>query len=376
MDSHETSADQIEESSYQGNLYKRMEQFRRQGILCDTTLLVEGLEFPAHRNVLAASSAYFLGLFTSDMKERRQCEVRLEGFKSSVMEALLNFIYTGEVEITQENVKELVFSGDYLLIDDLKRKGSVFLQGTLSPFNCLSIREFSEKYDCQELLYKSENFILQNFVAVSKSEEFLYLELSDIEKLISLDDLVIESEEQVYEAVLSWVKHDEANRKKGFPHLLSKVRIGCISKYYLAEHVETEELVAGNLVCTTLLYQAMKSYALFWQQGRSIQNPIIKPRKCLDSSVDAIITIWGPGDELRSSTQCYVPSVNQWYSLAPMLIPRFSHGAVACEGFIYTVGGVSLNGHLSSMERYDYRSVHGCQNKHLFIAGDQRSPQS
>lgn len=146
------------------------------------------------------------------------------------------------------------------------------------------------------------------------------------------------------------------NRKNDFPLLLSKVRLGCMSKYYIAGYVETEELVTDNLECTKLLYEAMKSYALFGPQGHQ-DSDICKLRRCLDSNVDAIVTIWGPGDELRSSTQCYVPSVNQWYNLAPMLIPRFSHGAVACEGFIYTVGGVSLNGHLSSMERYDYRLV-------------------
>lgn len=340
--------------SYQGNLYKRMDEFRRQGVLCDTILVVDGQEFPAHKNILAASSAYFLGLFTSDMKERQQTEVKLEGFKSLVMSDLLNYIYTGEVEITEENVKELVFAGDYLLIESLKDKGSFYLEETLSPSNCLSVRAFSEKFDCEELMDKSESFILDNFVAVSKSEEFLHLSFSDIEKLISLDDVIVETEEQVYEAVISWVKHDVENRKDDFACLLSKVRLGCMSKYYLAEHVETEELIAGNLECTKLLYDAMKSYALFGAQRQPISD-ICKVRRCLDSNVDAIITIWGPGDELRSSTQCYVPSVNQWFNLAPMLIPRFSHGAVACEGFIYTVGGVSLNGHLSSMERYDYR---------------------
>ena len=342
------------EASYQGNLYRKMAEFRRQEILCDTILHVDGQEFPAHKNILAASSAYFLGLFTSDMKERHQSEVKLEGFRSFVMNDLLNYIYTGEVEITDENVKELVFAGDYLLIESLKDKGSMYLEETLSPSNCLSVRAFSEKYDCEELMDKSESFILENFVAVSKSEEFLRLKVSEIEKLISLDDVIVESEEQVYEAVISWVKHDVDNRRSDFAQLLSKVRLGCMSKYYIAGYVETEELVTDSLECTKLLYKAMKSYALLGPQGQPVGD-ICKLRRCLDSNVDAIITIWGPGDELRSSTQCYVPSVNQWYNLAPMLIPRFSHGAVACEGFIYTVGGVSLNGHLSSMERYDYR---------------------
>ena len=143
--------------NYEENLYKRMDDFRRQEILCDTILQVDGQEFPAHKNVLAACSEYFLGLFTSDMKEKHQLEVKLEGFRAFVMNDLLHYIYTGEVEITDENVKELVFAADYLLITSLKDKGSEYLEGILNPSNCLSMRAFSEKFDCEELMDKSES---------------------------------------------------------------------------------------------------------------------------------------------------------------------------------------------------------------------------
>lgn len=343
------------EKQHQRELYKCMDTFRQQGILCDTTLVVEGNKFPAHRNILAGSSAYFLGLFTADMKERRQGEVHLEGFKSSIMEDLLGFIYTGQVEINDKNVRELVFAGDYLLINNLKEKGSKYLEHNLVPANCLTAKSFAERYGCDELLRKSENFILENFEAVSKEEEFMLLSAEQLENLISRDDININSEEEIYEAVIAWIKYDQDKRCDLTADLLKKVRFGCMSKYYLVEHVEEEELIRGSLECTRLLYEAMKSFALFNKYSLP-DSAIGKPRKSTERQVEAIITIWGPGDEIRSSTQCYVPTRNQWYNLAPMLIPRFSHGAAECEGFIYTVGGVSLNGHLSSMERYDYRT--------------------
>lgn len=343
---------------YRGKLYKSMNQFRKERILCDTVLMVEGEKFHAHRNILAASSPYFLGLFTSELNGVNMDDVvqvvELEGFGEIIMDDLLNYIYTGEARLTEENIRELVFAADFLLINDLKTKGSEFMEANLTPDNCLSVRAFAERYSCKKLLTKAEDFIIEKFIKVSKSDEFLLLEADQLEQLISCDDIVVESEEEVYEGVVSWVKQNVGHRKPFFPSLFSRIRLSCISKYYLAEVVEKEELVMNSSECVKLLYQAMKSYALPKQMNEL--SLVTKPRTSLSNYVDAIVTIWGPGDELRSSTQCFIPRENRWYSLAPMLIPRFSHGAVHCEGFIYTVGGVSLNGHLSSMERYDYRT--------------------
>lgn len=112
------------DEKYRRSLYKSMDDFRTQQILCDTTLIVDGVRFPAHKNILAASSPYFLGLFTTELKdisEERQL-VQLEGFEEEIMEDLLRYIYTGETGFTKDNVQKLVFAADYLLITDLKTK--------------------------------------------------------------------------------------------------------------------------------------------------------------------------------------------------------------------------------------------------------------
>ena len=56
-----------------------MDEFRRQGILSDIILVVDNEEFPAHKSVLAASSEYFLSLFTSDMKEKTESQSETRG---------------------------------------------------------------------------------------------------------------------------------------------------------------------------------------------------------------------------------------------------------------------------------------------------------
>lgn len=124
MGSEDRSTDMSPDETYRHNLYTSMNDFRKQGILCDTTLVVEGIRFSAHKNILAASSPYFLGLFTTELKDisdEKQL-VQLEGFEEEIMEHLLRYIYTGETSFTENNVQKLVFAADYLLINDLKTK--------------------------------------------------------------------------------------------------------------------------------------------------------------------------------------------------------------------------------------------------------------
>ena len=55
---------------YCKEILQNLNSLRHEGSLCDVTLVVEGREFRAHRNVLAASSPYFRNIFTSDMREK------------------------------------------------------------------------------------------------------------------------------------------------------------------------------------------------------------------------------------------------------------------------------------------------------------------
>ena len=69
--------------------------------LCDITLVAkEGKEFKAHRNVLSAVSPFFARLFQSEMKEKKEGIIRFEEISASILEGVLEFIYTGHVEIS------------------------------------------------------------------------------------------------------------------------------------------------------------------------------------------------------------------------------------------------------------------------------------
>ena len=192
-----------EQAAFCVELARRLNMLRRQIQLCDVTLVTkDGKEFKAHRNVLSAASPFFFKLLHSDMKENREGIVRFEEISGAVMEDVLEFIYTGSVEVTQENSKHLIAAANYLVIPGLKNLSGQFLQRQISKSNCISTLYFAEMYQCDELITKTRKFIHGNFASVADMDEFLNLEAKEIERWISSDEISVAVETDVFKIVL------------------------------------------------------------------------------------------------------------------------------------------------------------------------------
>ncbi|XP_022810244.1 kelch-like protein 2 [Stylophora pistillata] len=262
-------------------MMKRLNIQRKQGQLCDITLITkDDQELKAHRNVLSAASPFFCKLLQSDMKENREGVVRFEEISESVMEDVLEFIYTGTVEVTQENCAT----------------------------NCISTFYFAEKYDCEELVSDSKSFIHENFASVAVMDEFLSLEAKEVERWISSDEIVVETEADVFQILQKWVEHDKSERKAGFEELLRHVRLDFVSRDYLL-NVVTNELVRDNAGCLRLVSDTIKQTTF-----SSDDNLSQSPRKGLDTR--AIVAC---GEEYAF---CYVPQKDEWKGLPNRLAKK------------------------------------------------------
>ena len=109
---------------------------------CDVILVVEGCkEFRAHRRVLSEASPFFEKLLNIDMKESKEGIVRLEMFSESVIQNILEFIYTGKLQILgEDNAKDLIIMADYLFLQNLKTRaeGVLLHLQKLNTSNCIS----------------------------------------------------------------------------------------------------------------------------------------------------------------------------------------------------------------------------------------------
>ena len=114
-----------------------MNDLRRQHELCDIVLCVENQQFHAHRIVLAGCSPYLRAMFTNGMLESAKSHVDIRGIDPVAMEIILNFMYTGTIEIDVENVQIVLAGASMLNMGSLRNVCSTFLQSQLDATNCL-----------------------------------------------------------------------------------------------------------------------------------------------------------------------------------------------------------------------------------------------
>ena len=282
---------------------------RRQAHLCDVTLVTkDDQEFKAHRNVLSAASPFFSKLLQSDMKENREGIVRFEEISAAVMEDVLEFTYTGSVEVTLENSEDLIAAANYLFIPGLKTLSGRFLERQMANSNCISTFYFAEMYQCDELITNTRKFIHANFASVAELDEFLNLEAKEVERWISNDEISVAVEADVFKIVLKWIEQNKSERKAWFEQLFRHVRLASLSRDFLID-VVTNELVEENGDCFKSISKALKLTGFSSEENRS-QSPRKGPE------TGAIVACGG------KYTFCYLPEKDEWKRLADGLTTR------------------------------------------------------
>ncbi|KFQ26284.1 Kelch-like 40, partial [Merops nubicus] len=213
----------------------------------DCVLKVKGKEFPCHRLVLAACSPYFRAMFLSDMEESKKREVSLEDVDPDVMGKILHYIYTSELEITEQNVQDIFSVANMFQIPSIFTVCVSFLQKRLCLSNCLAIFRLGLMLDCARLAVAARDFICDRFPLVSRDEEFYQLSPDELIAVISSDSLNVEKEETVFEAVMKWVgTKDREGRQKALPVVFESIRFRLMPEDYVKDHVEKHALVKAS----------------------------------------------------------------------------------------------------------------------------------
>lgn len=209
----------------------------------DCVLKIQDKEFPCHRLVLAASSPFFKAMFLSNLEESKKKEVVLKNVEPGVMEMILRYLYTSDINLTEQNVQDIFMVANMYQIPSIFSVCVSYLQEKLVLGNCLAIFRLGLLLDSPKLALAARDFICERYQVVVRDQDFLQLAPSEVAIIITSDALNVEREEQVFESLMDWVKHDETNRVKDLPELLHCVRFRLMPLDYFKEKVERHQYI-------------------------------------------------------------------------------------------------------------------------------------
>lgn len=265
---------------------ERMSFINQKENLADFKFIVgpEKTIFHAHKLIFAISSPQFENLFyllNADTKE-----ICLPQISSKVFQHFLNFVYTGTVEITSQNIEVLLTLSRLYDMTLLTDKCDEFIQETISKDNVFKMLEISDELPAESKCLK---IIGENFDELIESEEFVKISKSSLQKIVEYEMFPCK-EVLLFEALDKWAENAQKEAKTGKKRthvgdLISKLRFGSMSSDEFIMKCAVGTILTSSEIVNIVKYLAspVPSFNPFFLKKRLIQTNIdeLPLQKCL-----------------------------------------------------------------------------------------------
>ena len=361
------------------DLLSQMQLLRQEKFLTDVVVCVEDQTFHCHKLLLVAASPYFKAWFQHDEAALCGDEIVIGALTASGFGSLLEYIYTATLEITSDNILDVLDAADFLQFREIAELCCRLLLQHITSENSLSLQQVGEGHLYPSLAQASVEHSLAHFSDVVKSRDFLCMPYSTIQFFLGNQKLHVKSEIELLRSIIKWVEFD-AERKQHFDALLDHFDAIVIDQFM-------QEMQAPVVSDRTITRLASKIESLgFQREGNELggtlsrrTQPVMvvfptscdfqskKPNKNVAYYYDFegnrwhtlthcpfhdrsffsvtevendIIVVGGEEMDTPVKDACkYFVNTDTWEVITPMLQARSNHAAAAVAGKLYTVGG-------------------------------------
>ena len=227
-------------------LFSKCAQFREQGEFIDVRLKVGEDEFAAHRIVLAANSDYFLAMFAHGMKESNQevIELKDENISVAAMKIVMDSMYSGEINVNDENVFEVLTAADHLQVASVVEQCCQYLtQLRFDVQTYCRVIMVADRHSLKDLKEAMERKMASMYKEICEKEEFFTDMNADVlSALLCRDDLSVPSENFVFKSVMQWIKYRKEERLDVAAKVIGAVRLVLVDIKDVIEDLDTEEM--------------------------------------------------------------------------------------------------------------------------------------
>ena len=148
------------------NLYASMDN-------SDVQFQIGDKMFHAHKLILTQRSPVLAAMFRHDMQERANNIVKIEDVEPETFQALLQYLYTDEIDTTANTCKSLLIAADRFSIPSLKLNCENALIDQLTTATCCELLMFADSHEALNLKKAAKDFIVKSSVEVKKTDGWL-----------------------------------------------------------------------------------------------------------------------------------------------------------------------------------------------------------
>uniref|UniRef100_A0A914PYU8 BTB domain-containing protein n=1 Tax=Panagrolaimus davidi TaxID=227884 RepID=A0A914PYU8_9BILA len=183
--------------------------------LFDIVFEIEGKNLYADKLILSINSSTFKSML-SDRWISKNHSIKIETYKFDDFKKLLTFIYSGECNLTDENIFTILDMSEFYQIEDLKELCDEYLSKMeLNLSNIIQLSEISNKYSLIQMKEPIQNFIFPNFKIIVKSDEFLNTEKSVVTEIIAVGQTFAIKYDEMFQAAFEWSENQVIKKQDG-----------------------------------------------------------------------------------------------------------------------------------------------------------------
>jgi len=138
----------------------------------DTLIVCQSKVIGAHQIILASTIPYFEKKLLNEFETRPCRQVNLDHLDPTSVMELIDFVYTGNLEITSENIESIMMTAGYLEMQNVKNSCIKFvLDSILNANNCIGWKRLAVKMGDKNFVDKCDQFMRDNVAAVIRSPQ-------------------------------------------------------------------------------------------------------------------------------------------------------------------------------------------------------------
>lgn len=262
-----------------------------------------------------------------------------------MLKIILEFIYTTDIEISGENVCDILAAASSVELIALEEKCANFLGNSLSIANCVEIFLNAYKYHLDHLWAKAMKFICVHFEEVP-IEDIQHIDGNNFQEVLKHDEIAA-AETIVFDRLVQWMDHNKIGVSKLATDMLKLIRLAhipiAVSRFILYQNwkflirifnlqilTESIEHVYETNDCAKMV---MNEYRKRLLNNKAIVLHRYAPKEIycsfLNSSSNGIVI------------KKYDFAKNNWneYKKVPFGATRYCFGSIVLNGELFVMGG-------------------------------------